>query len=80
MSNKRDVSKIKHRIASGYDSIRSVNSFVGRNNVEGLPKDFKNLVSQTLKNLTECLEMLAMLDREIKEKERKEQRAKKGEG
>ena len=69
---KRDVSKIKSRVANAYDSVRSVNSFVDRNRIDVLPQDFNLLVGNTLKNLTKCLDILVRIEKEIKEERKKE--------
>lgn len=75
---KRDVSKIKSRVANAYDSVRSVNSFVDRNRIDGLPQDFNLLIGNTLKNLTQCLDMLMRFEKQVKEERRKEIDKKKG--
>ena len=69
---KRDVSKIKSRVANAYDSVRSVNSFINRNRIDDLPQDFNLLVGNTLKNLTQCLDLLGRIEKQIREERRKE--------
>ena len=69
---KRDVSKIKSRVANAYDSVRSVNSFIDRNRIDDLPQDFNLLIGNTLKNLTQCLDLLVRIEKQIREERRKE--------
>lgn len=69
---KRDVSKIKSRVANAYDSVRSVKSFVDRNRIDDLPQDFNLLIGNSLKNLTQCLDMLVRVEKQVKEDRRKE--------
>ena len=67
MSNpKRESRQLKVRLSNSSDSLRSVKSYIVRNNVNWLPSDFLPRINATLKNITSCMETLGEMERRSK--------------
>ena len=71
MSNqKRESRQLKVRLSNSSDSLRSVKSYLVRNNVNWLPSDFLPRINATLKNITSCMETLGEIEKHSKNQEK----------